>query len=1159
MALRFIIGRAGCGKTHTCLEEIRQKLREHPDGNPLLFVVPEQATFQNEVALANTPGLNGAIRGQVVSFQRLAWHVLQEVGGAARPHIGDLGKRMIMRHILEEKKGQLQAFQRSVNQMGFVNCLADVFGEMKRYRISPEALSGVAGKLTEGEHGKLLENKINDIMLIYSALEENLTDKYIDPENYLNLLAEGLDKSETVVGSEVWMDGFTGFTPQEYYVVEKMLLTCQQVNIALCLDESYLDDTPYEDEVFYSLWETYKKLKGLAQNLGVEVLAPTILNDNNIPRFSDAPLLAHMEKYFFNRPTKVWDKDISNVSLVAAANRRTEVEGVAREILKLCREEGYRWRDISIVVRDLEGYYELVSTVFRAYQIPFFLDIKRSIMHHPLVELIRSALEVVSSNWIYDPVFRFFKTDFIPVSRDDIDRLENYVLAHGIRGSRWSDAKPWAYRRKYTLEEDSALADWETVELEQINEIRDKACAALWVFVSDVKKASNVKEICTAIYELLNNLNVHTQLETWRHSAEAAGNLDIALEHGQVWNSMIDLLDQTVEALGDEDITIENLLKVLDDGFTNLKLGLIPPGLDQVFVAALDRSRSPNVKACFVMGVNEGVLPARIKEDGVFTSVDRETLGGLGLEIAPGAKRRLFDEQFLTYVAVTRSSAKMWVSYALADEEGKALMPSLVIKRLQEILPGLTEKMWSVEPNHDETRDLEFIANTNRTLSYLGTKLREAKQGSIINPIWWDVYNYYVNDAINKEKAKTVLAGLFHINQEEFIGKNISRVLYGNKLKASVSRLEKFQACPFSHFASYGLKLKERAEYRLGAPDLGQFFHAALKNFADKLIDEGLEWKDLTEAECLKIINEIVTALVPKLQNEILMSTARHRYLTNKLRDMILTTVLILAEHAKRGEFKPVGLEIAFGDEGPLPSFNLNLGELGEMELAGRIDRIDVASQDENHYLRIIDYKSGKSGVDLSDIFHGLKMQLLAYLHITLSNSAILIENKARSGGMLYFNVQNPILSAGAPMEKEAADQERLKSFKMKGMMVADPTAVLLTDRNIKGHSDIIPIGMKKDGSFYQNNSGVTHEQFDALRNHLLKLLRHTGGQILDGLVSISPYKKGNFTSCNYCSYKPVCKFDELLEDNQYRNIKKEKSHEIWSKLIEDKGGKEDE
>lgn len=1120
---------------------------ESPQGRPLIFLVPEQATYQTELALAATPGLGGIMRAQVLSFRRLAWRVLHEAGGAARVHIGDLGKRMVLRDFLEKHKAELKVFHRAAEQPGFADSLAGAISELKLYCISPaELLSGIK-LLQDGQQESLLVDKLHDLNLLYSELESYLAGRYTDPDDYLNLLVERLDKSPTVCGSEIWLDGFAGFTPQEYKVIGKLLTVAESVNIALCLDSRSSSLPLEENDLYYPTRETCEKLKNLAFELGIKLEAPQEL-DQQVPyRLSGAPDIAHLEDKFFKRPTVPYAGVVSGVKLVAGVNRRAEVEAAAREITRLCRDRGCHWRDIAVVLRDVETYHLLISTIFSDHGIPFFIDRKRQVMHHPLVELIRSALEVAAGGWTCDPIFRYLKTDLTPVSRDEVDLLENYVLACGIRGKKWIDEKDWNFRRRYTLDEEEQPSRRELNELDEINRIRRKAVKELVQFARTVKQAPDVRGVTTAIYVLLEALNVPGQLEKWSREAEAGGRLEEAREHIQIWGSVLELLEQVVEALGDSALGLKSYARVMDTGLESLRLGLIPPGLDQVLVGSLERSRNPNVKAAFVLGVSDGVLPARTNEDGIFNDMERQRLEEAGLQLAPGGRRRLFDENFLVYIALTRSSEYLWVSYPLSDDEGRTITPSVVVNRLKELLPGLTEKVCSVEPSGAED-DQEFVTHPDRCLSYLAGRLREARQGLTIHPVWWDVYNWFIEQDLLREKAVMVLAGLFYVNQEKRLAKKTSRALYGQPLKASVSRIERFKSCPFAHFLSHGLKLKERPVFKLGAPDLGQFFHAALKKFAERLEDAQTDWGSLARRDCARLAGQVVDELAPRLQNEILLSSARYRFLTRKLKRTVERAATVLAEHARRGRFRPAGLELDFGVGAALPPLVFNLGQ-GIMELSGRIDRVDLARAETGSYLRVIDYKSGTAGISLSDIYHGLGLQLLVYLDVVLAHAEILAGEECQPGGMLYFSVHDPLVKSEVPLSPQVVEDKILKALKMKGMVLADEAVVKMMDDSIRGHSDLVPVGIKKDGGFHSRSAVLDSEQFQLLRTYLRRLLVSAGTEISTGKVDIEPYSKGGSRACRFCPYGPVCQFDQLIDGNSFSFIGNETAEEIWRKI----------
>ncbi len=1219
--MRFILGRAGSGKTRLCLDEIREELRRgtqgyprgaptsvgrvsgFPDGPPLVLLVPEQATFQTEYALTLTPGLSGMFRAQVLSFRRLAWRVFAEVGGAARPHIGDAGKRMLLARILARRRGELRLFGRAAGRYGFSGTLAGALSELKAYLVTPEALERTGCMLPGTVETDSLQAKLKDLRILYADFEHELAGKYVDPDDYLTLLAARLGESRSgLSGAEVWVDGFAGFTPQEYAVLAALLKTAARVNVALCLDPR---SRRREDrELFQVTRGTRARLAELARKSGVKLAQPVELAAAPPARFRANAALVHLEREFFRRPTQKFagapfegtvPVPLLNLRLVAAASRRAEVEGAAREILRLCRERGWHWRDVSLVVRNLADYHELVATVFADYGIPCFIDRKRPVRHHPLVELIRSALETVTGNWAYDPVFRYLKTDLVPVFRADVDLLENYVLAHGIRGgAKWADEADWHYERPHALGGDIP-AEGDRYLRRKVNRVRRQAARHLLDFQRCVLLAATARDFTAALYDLLTALGVPRRIEAWSREAEAEGRLEAAREHRQLWAGVIGLFDQMVDALGDEALTAEEFGRVLDSGMDGLQLALIPPALDQVLVGSLERSRNPDVRAAFVLGVSESVLPGRHHDTGLFTGREREALLAAGLEVAPDTRRKVYEEQYLVYIALTRASEYLWVSYPLADEEGGGLAPSSVIPRLRELFPGLGEETLALEPDGSAPgADLPYVTAPGRTLGFLVARLRDWKAGVPVDPVWWSVFNWFADDGGGRrERCAAVLAGLFFENREPPLDPDLARALYGgapaqgpraehaseaptqdtraehaseaptqdthaehppqwvgpDQLVVSVSRLEKFRGCPFAHFARYALRLKEREVCRLEALDIGQFFHEVLRTFDVRLQESGGEWHALESAECGRLASEVVEELAPRLQSEILLSTSRRRFLTGKLERVVQRTAGVMAAHARQSAFRPVAVEVPFGPGQAVPGPSYPLPGGGRVELAGRVDRVDVAQTQEAAYLRVIDYKAGPRSLALDDVYYGLNLQLLVYLDACLSGAPALAGRECLPAGAFYFRVQNPLLRGGKPLPAADAAAQLLKAFRMQGLVLGDPALLRLMDGAIAGESLIVPAGLNKDGTVKKKAAVVSAAQFERLLEHVRRVIVETAAQIQGGAVDIAPYRKGESLACRYCAFKPLCAFDPLLASNRYRLLRDLPRAEMWRLL----------
>lgn len=1158
MSLRFVIGRTGSGKTTQFFEEIHQRLLKEPDGPPIIYLVPEQMTFLSEYRFIHIPELTGVIRTQVYSFTRLAWRILQETGGTARNHITSSGLNMLIRKIIEDHKEELKIFKKSSDKSGFIQHVEMMLTEFKHYCIQPQDLSAKQQDLEFQAATRTLADKLHDLELIYEKFEQALLHKYLDSTDYLTLLANSIEHSSYLENAEVYVDGFHSFTPQEYVVLEKLLEKCKRVSVALVLNRPYkAQSQPNELDLFRITGQTYSNLYRLAEENQIEIEDDMFLG--KIRKYTDSSL-SHLEAYFERRPMKVYDEEPA-IELKIATNRRAEVEGVAREIRKLIAKGFYRYKDVTVLMRNGHDYDELLETIFTDYEIPYFIDQKPSMLHHPLIEFIRSSLEVVAGNWSYESIFRAAKTDFLyPMDhqlhdfREKMDRLENYVLAQGIRGSRWTDQEPWKYKRYNGLEMASIPQTDEEINIEnEINETRRFVTVPFKKLEKRLQKAKNGRQYCEAIYLLLEELDIPVKLENKSKEAEKKGQLLIAREHNQAWEAIVEMFDQFVEVLGEEQMTLQQFMKVLDSGLESLKFSLIPPAIDQVSVANLELSRLSNVKVAFVIGLNDGVIPAKLTEESVLSDDDRQTLEGLGITLAPDSKKKLLDEEFIAYRTFTVAEQKLFISYPVSDDEGKSLLPSPYVKRLTELFPKMKSSQLVNDPTElPQNKQLEYISHPNTAIAYLTSQLQHKKRGYPMADFWWDVYNYYIDRS--KEEARTILSSLYFENVPKKLSEKTSKELYGEEILASVSRMEQFHHCPFSHFTSHGLRLREREIFRLDAPHIGDLFHAALKWMADEIQRKGLSWANLTKMQIESLAKEAVTYLAPKLQNQILLSSNRHHYIKRKLEQVISRASSALSHQAKVSEFKPVGLELAFGPHKELPPLVFTLKNGTKMQLQGRIDRVDKAEDENGVYLRIIDYKSSSHGLDLTEVYHGLALQMLTYLDIIITHSRHLVGVDASPAGVFYFHMHNPMISSQSPMTVEDIEKEILKKFKMKGLLHADKDIIRLMDSSLDtGSSDIISASINKNGSLSASTkaNSASEEDFRVLRSYVRNLYKQSGEKIISGKIDIEPFKLGDRTPCQFCVYKPVCHFDQSFNHNQYRTISQEKPNDILTKIRE--------
>jgi len=1149
MSLRLIYGRGGSGKSYYCLQDIKEKIKDGGNtGNKLVLMVPEQYSFQSERNLLKVVGVTGITKAEVLSFKRLAHRVFNEVGGLTLKHINDPGKAMLIYNIMEDLSAELKVFGRASKQQGFIDIVAETIKEFKRYNITPEIIDASLKDLEDQE----LIYKLEDLKKIFEKFQEALHKEYIDSEDEITLLAEKLDESKAYDGAEIWIDEFSTFTPQQYLVLEKLLKKCKRVNITLAGDGIAAEEDIDNTDIFSVTKKTTRKLLKLALDNNIKIEKPVNLNDRPNPRFGDNLELRHIEKYFYASPYSYYRDEVKNLRIYKAFNNYDEIEVVARDIVRLVRDEGYRYKDIAIVCRELESYENIIAAILNEYHIPHFLDQKRTVSGNPFIVFITSVFDIFTKNWSYEAVFRYLKTGLTGISMESLDLLENYVLANGIRGKKWTKEEFWNYKINYGYESED-MTKYEISILNIINETKDIITAPLIKFHDSLKENKTVRGKCTALYDFLVETGALERIEQWTNEFSEQGRIELSNEYRQISNIVMDTLNSMVEVMGDERISIDKFAKILAVGFEKNEMGLIPVALDEVTVGDIARIRSQGVKALYIVGVNDGVLPRVSKEEGILSDRDRNMLKEKGLELAPDTKTQVFEEQFLVYTTLTTACNYLMLTYPMADVEGKALRPSVVISRMKKIFPKLVEESQLTEPQEADAK-LDMIVAPEPTFNQLIGAVRRDYEGEQVEEIWSEVYKWYNSKNEWRLKSSRILKGLQYSNAVDRVEPDTIRNLYGRPLSFSVSRLEQYSQCPFAYFVKYGLRAKDRKVYEFSSPDLGSFIHGILDKFADTIRLNEMQWSDITREWSRQTISELVDAELSRQNNSILNSSSRYKYMTERLKRILTRSVNIMTEHVKRSSFGTLANELAFGRGGELPAIKLSLPSGEEVQLIGRIDRVDATDLESATYFRVIDYKTGQKSFSLSDVYFGLQLQLLVYLDALLSNAHYYTELQAMPGAVLYFRVDDPMINGTADMTEEEIEKAILKKLKMNGLILKDARVVKSMDKEIEGYSLIIPARMNKGDTLGSTPSVVTEEQFDILRKYVRDTMVRICEDMLNGNIEIRPTKSKKHTACSYCNFASICQFDPSMKDNKYRYVNKKKDDEVWT-LMQDKVG----
>ena len=1140
MGIRFIFGRAGAGKSHYCLEQINKKLNNQ-DKNKLILLVPDQYTFQTEKKLLEAIGEKALLRAEVLSFKRMATRVFDSCGGRAINVIEDSGKNMLIYKLLKDKGEELQYFSKISKKQGFVGTVSKSITEFKKYNISEEILREKELQIDKDE----LKEKISDLLNIYESFNGALHKEYIDSEDILTILANKLRECTLYNGAEVWVDEFTTFTPQQIEVLKVLAKQCKNINITLCSDG---EDSSKggEADIFSVITSTENKIIKMMQENNISYKEPVYLNNKNIYRFKESNELEHLEKYFFNYPFKIYKGKNKDVRLYKANNNYNEIEWVAQDILRLVRDKGYRYKDIAVVCREIDSYDKITSVIFNEYNIPYFLDKKRDILSNPLVVLIISALEILISNWSYESVFKYVKSGLITLESQFIDKLENYILANGIKGYKWT---------KNLLEEDEREFTQEEIEIaEYMEEIR----RSIIKLYNKIKGNTTVIKYCTALYEFLLEINAFETMDSWLEEFNRLGMQDKIKEYTQVPSIVMDMLDQAVKVLGDEEVDLKTFSKLLVSGFEEKEIGVIPMSLDQVNIGDIARIKGRDVKALYVVGANDGVLPSANKDEGILSDEDRIELKNLGIELASDTRSRIFEEQFMVYTALTIPSNYLMITYPMADFEGKSLRPSIIIPRLKKILPNMQEES-EIYYNHIKECDLYYDKYHNitapiPTFNELIEALRRKYEKEEIEEHWKEAFKWFEESEEFKDRTNVVFNGLNYTNLVERIPREKIKELYSNengRLMFSVSRIEKYAQCPFGYYVQYGLKAKDRKVYEFSAPDLGSFMHEILDQFTNKIKKENIHWSELTKDRCSEIVNELVNNKLRNETNSILNSNKKYQYFSERFKKTITKSVTVISEQMRRGEFDVFKNEFDFGDFKDSDPIKLELPSNETVYLKGRVDRIDKVELDGETYIRIVDYKSGSKSFDLNELYYGLQIQLLVYLDAILKSSDKILKTECMPGAILYFKIDNPIIQSKKALSEEEIQTEVLKKLKMDGLLLKDAKVVKAMDNEMETYSLIVPAAFKKDGDFTSTSAVVTKEQFDILRKYVNDKMIEICEEMLSGDIKIEPCKSSKVTYCDYCDYSSICQFDTSLKDNKYKIILKKKKDDLWKSMVD--------
>lgn len=1126
MSLRFYFGPSGSGKSHRIYEEIMQRAAQEP-GRNFLIIVPDQFTMQTQKDLVMRSDRGGILNIDVLSFGRLSHRILEEVGTKEMPVLDDTGKSLVLQKIAADLKEQLPAMGSLLHKQGYIHEVKSAISEFMQYGISTQDMDKL---IASAEKRGALAMKLRDLKTLYRGFQDYIRDHFITTEETLDVLRRSLVKSKILPDSVVVFDGFTGFTPIQNRLIQELMRVCEETIVTVTIGE---EEDPYqmdgEQKLFHLSKKTVADLVKLAAEAEV-TRGEDVFVKGGPNRFTEAPALCYLEQNLFRYQYEPYMEKQREIHMFEALSPREEVHQTALYIRKLIREEGLTYRDIAVVIGDLEGYASYVETEFGQLEIPCFLDRTRGIVLNPMIEYIKSALQLYIRDFSYDTVFHFLRSGMADISREEIDELENYVIRTGARGYR-------TYSRLFTrkteeMQQGSGQEDTERAEetMERLNRIRQQFADT--VEILHMAPRAKAGEYVDHLYDFLEQNQVQQKLLNYQQRFEQEGDLAKAREYAQIYRLVMDLLDQIYELLGEEEISLQEFADILEAGFGEITVGTIPQNVDRIVVGDMERTRLKQVKVLFFLGVNDGNIPKNASKGGIISDMDREFLIESGTEMAPSPRQQMYIQRLYLYLNMTKPSERLYLSYAKVNSDGKGIRPSYLIDTVRKLFPQL-----AVEYPQNRSR-LEQIEGRQEGARYLAEELREYADGTLREEERQDFYLMYRAYEADPEGRDRLTAAAFRRYKESGLSRIVARALYGRQLENSVSRLETYAACACRHFLQYGLSLQEREEFGFEVSDMGNVYHAVLENFAGKLAESGRTWWDFDENFATQAIKEAVEGYAATYGETVLYSSARNEYAITRMSRILTRTVLTLQQHLKQGSFQPDDYELSFRFAEDLDSIHVDLSEEEKMHLQGRIDRIDVSEDEEHVYVKVIDYKSGNKKFDLAALYYGLQLQLVVYM-----NAAMELESRKHPdkeivpAALLYYHIDDPTIETPVELTQEQINEEILTKLRMNGVVNSDPAVVERLDRFLQDKSKVIPVEKKKDGSFSARSGILSREELHVVSAYVDTKIRQIGREILDGKIAANPYEKGNEEACTYCAYKKVCGFDGSIPGYEKRQL----------------------
>lgn len=1083
--LHILLGRGGAGKTG----RIYRRLCERGADRPQILLVPEQNSHEAERELCRVGGNGVSLYAEVLSFSRLCNRVFLAVGGLGDAELDGGGRILLMHRAVKAVSDLLTVCRRSAARPAFLQSLLTTADELKSCCVTPDHLTN-AGESLDGPEG----DKLRDLGLIFGAYDALTAQTALDPRDRLTRAAEKLKTCAWGEGKDFWLDGFTDFTPQQLLILERLLDQGEQVTVALTCDR--LEEDEGGAGVFSPARRTAARLLAMGKKLGTPCEVE-ILDTQETGRPES---LLFLEKHLFSHEDARMDCG-ETVELFAARSPRSEVEWAAARILELVREEGLRFRDIGVVAREFERYSGLVESVLARYRVPVFCSAMHDILEKPVLALVTAALDSAAGGYQYDDVFRYLKTGLTGLSEEDRDLLENYVLKWNIRGSRWTQEKPWTmHPRGYGL----PMGQADQQLLQRVDALRRQVAAPLEGLRRNAGKTA-VGQAKT-LYSFMEKIELPRRLDQRVEELRRRDQSALAEEYRQLWDILCAGLEQCADLLGETPMELEEFAGLFRLVLSQYDVGSIPVSLDRVTAGETTRQSNHRVKVLFLLGADDNSIPQVGGDGGLLSDDDRSLLASFGLELNQSGEERLYREMNTVYRLCALPSQKLILTWPAQGDGGEERRPCFVVDRLKLLFPDLGEI-------REESLDGAFrLAAPLPALEQAGRYPKVRRALAELPQYAPQVRRLETADGWERGK----------------LSKRSVEQLYGIQVPMSASRMDKYKSCHFSYFMKFGLRAEPRKPAGFTAPEYGTFVHYVLEHVLQDQLFKGerIPWDEGTKQKVHDLTRQAVERYVREELGGLENQTDRFRYLFRRLERSVQAVADNVVQELAASDFRPIAFELGFAKSGDLPAVELHANGV-TLSISGFVDRVDGWVHDGRLYLRVVDYKTGRKSFDLTEVLNGLGLQMLLYLFTLKDKGESLYSMPVEGAGVLYLPARDAIVRGSRSMSEEQRQAAVDRELVRKGLVLDDPDVLAAMERPEGAGYRFLPLKVRSGGEI-TGDALVTAQRLGRLQRHIEKVLEDICAELAAGNIAADPFWRGpEKNACRFCDYAAACHFEE--------------------------------